>query len=124
MGIEDTPITRAIQVNTWLQFCGYEAFFVENYHEKCRKLELIFLIFCSFSFFSVFRQVSEPIMTCLLFCEHLGTVLAEKNFCLDIRAFVILKNINFFSFLVKVVCKSLFVHDLASIIFKKSHKWF
>ena len=60
-------------------------------------------------------------MTCLLFCEHLGTLLAEKILCLDLCAFVILKNITFSSFLIKVVCKSLFFHDLASSIFKRSH---
>ena len=36
-------------------------------------------------------------MTCLLFCEHLGTLLAEKIFCLDIFAFVIIKKILTFS---------------------------
>ena len=32
-----------------------------------------------------------------------------------------IKNITFSSFLVKVVCKSLFFHDLTSSIFKKPH---
>ena len=44
-------------------------------------------------------------MTCLLFCEHLDTLLAEKRFFLDLCAFVILKNLLIFSsVLVKVVC--------------------
>ena len=65
---------------------------------------LNFLQFCSFFLF--FRQVSEPIDTCLLFCEHLGTLLAEKNFWLDLYAFETSKNIlTFSSFLVKAVCK-------------------
>ena len=54
-------------------------------------------------------------MTCLLFCEHLDTLLAERNFYLDIFAFVILKNLlTFSSFSVQVV----FFHNLASSIFK------
>ena len=61
-------------------------------------------------------------MSCLLFCEHLGTLLAEINLRLDICAFVILKNINLFQFLVKVVCKRLFFHDLSSIVFLKISK--
>ena len=30
-------------------------------------------------------------MACLLFCEHLVPLMAEKNFSLDLYAFVILK---------------------------------
>ena len=42
-------------------------------------------------------------MTCLLFCEHLDTLLAEGN------VFEILKNlVTFSSFSVKVVFKSFF----------------
>ena len=64
-------------------------------------------------------------MTCLLFCDHLDTLLAEKIFSLDLCASVILKNLlTFSSFSVKFVCKSLFFHDLASSIFKTSHMWF
>ena len=47
-------------------------------------------------------------MTCILFCEHLDTLLAEKSFSLDSRAFLILKNLLIFSVLVKVARKSLF----------------
>ena len=73
-----------------------------------RKLELFFLIFCCFSFFSVFSKVSEPIMTCLLFFEHLDTLFADGNFSLDLYAFEILETLITFSiFLVKVVFKSL-----------------
>ena len=35
-------------------FVGKNHFFVEKYDKKMRNLELFFLIFCSFSFFSVF----------------------------------------------------------------------
>ena len=43
-------------------------------------------------------------MTCLLFCDHLDTVLAEENVSLDFYVFEMLKNlITFCSFLVKVV---------------------
>ena len=64
-------------------------------------------------------------MTCLLFCDHLDTLFAEKNFSLDLCAFIILKNVLTFSrFSVKVVWKSFFFHDLASSIFNTSHKWF
>ena len=43
-------------------------------------------------------------MTCLLFCKHLDTLLAERNLSLDFYAMVILKNLlNFFSFLLQVV---------------------
>ena len=46
-------------------------------------------------------------MTCLLFCEHLDTLLADGNFSLELYAFEILKNlITFSSFSVKVVFKS------------------
>ena len=57
-------------------------------------------------------------MTCLLFWDHLDTLLAEKNFSLDLCAFVILENLTFCCFLV-VVCKILSFHDLALSIFKK-----
>ena len=55
-------------------------------------------------------------MTCLLFWEYLGTHLNEKNFfrCMCFCNIKIFK--NFFSFLVKVVCKTYFFHDLASSI--------
>ena len=57
-------------------------------------------------------------MTCLLFCEHLDALLAEKIFSLYLYAFVILRNLLTFSiFLVQVVFKSFF-HNLASSIFK------
>ena len=63
-------------------FVGKNHFLLRNMTKKWRKLEL-FLIFCSFSFFfSVFSKVSLPIMTCLLFCEHLDTLLVEGNFSL------------------------------------------
>ena len=55
-------------------------------------------------------------MTCLLFCEHLDALLAEKNFSLYLYAFVILRNLLTFS-IVQVVFKSFF-HNLASSIFK------
>ena len=44
--------------NKWLQFFGYESFFVDKCDKKWLKLELFLLIFCSFVFFSVFGQVS------------------------------------------------------------------
>ena len=48
-------------------------------------------------------------MACLLFCEHLDALLAEKSFSLDLYAFVILRNLlTFSSFLVQVVFESLF----------------
>ena len=48
-------------------------------------------------------------MTCLLFCEHLDTLLAEGMFSLDLYVFEILKNLlTFSSFSVKVVFKSFF----------------
>ena len=61
-------------------FMGKNHFFVEKYDKKWRKLELFFFMFCSFSvFFSVFSLVSLPIMTCLLFCEHLDTLLGMRK---------------------------------------------
>ena len=64
-------------------------------------------------------------MTSLLFCDHLYALLAEKNLSLGFCACVFLKNLlTFSSFLVKVVWKSLFFHDLASSILKTSHEWF
>ena len=58
-------------------------------------------------------------MTCLLFCEHLDALLAEKNFSLGLYAFIILRNLLTFSgFLVQVVFKSFFFRNLASSIFK------
>ena len=56
------------------------------------KIEIISIFLQFFVFFSVFRQVSKPIMTCLLFCDHLDTLLDARNFSLDLCAFVILKN--------------------------------
>ena len=49
------------------------------------KIGTIFLNFLQF--FSVFSLVSLPIMTCLLFCEHLDTLLAEGNFSFDLYVF-------------------------------------
>ena len=37
----------------------------------------IFINFCSFFLF--FRQVSKPIMTCLLFCEQMDALLAGTD---------------------------------------------
>ena len=48
-------------------------------------------------------------MTCLLFCEHLDTLLAEGNFSFDFYVSEILKDlVTFSSFSVKVVLKSFF----------------
>ena len=53
-------------------------------------------------------------MTCLLFCENLDTLLIEGNFSLDLYVFEILKNlVTFSSFSVKVVFKSFFFIILA-----------
>ena len=46
-------------------------------------------------------------MTCLLFCEHLDTLLAEKSFSLDLRAFLIL--MTYFD--------QIFYHVLIDLIF-------
>ena len=69
------------------------------------KIGTIFLNFflCSFSVFCFLRQVSMTIMTCLLFCDYLDTLLAEKNFSLGLYAFVIRNLLTFSSFLVQVV---------------------
>ena len=57
-----------------------------------------YLNFCSFSFFSGLKtSFLDYYGACLLFCEHLDILLAEKNF-LHLCAFVILKFINFFQF--------------------------
>ena len=61
-------------------------------------------------------------MTCLLFCEHLDTLLIEGNFSLDLYVFEILKNlVTFSSFSVKVVFKSFFFIIFAYSIFFKIH---
>ena len=111
--------------NNWLQFCGYEAFFCWEIWQKMAKIETIFLIFFAvLRFFPFFRRVSMPIMTCLLFCEHLDALLAEVIFPLDFCAFVIKKFITS-SFLVQVVCKSLFFFMIWLQVFLKNfHKWF
>ena len=61
-------------------------------------------------------------MTCLLFCEHLDTLLAEGNFSFDLYVSEILKNLVTFSrFSVKGVFKSFFFIILALSIFFKIH---
>ena len=50
-------------------------------------------------------------MTCLLFCEHLDTLLADGNFSLYLYAFEILKNFQFFS---ESCLWELSFHNLAS----------
>ena len=59
-------------------------------------------------------------MTCLLFCEHLDTLLSERSFSLDLYVFVTLKNLSSYScfFLVQVVFKSFFSY-FAQKYFKK-----
>ena len=53
-------------------------------------------------------------MTCLLFCKHLDTLLAEGNFSLDLYIFKIFQNlVTFSSFSVKVVFKSCFFHNFS-----------
>ena len=47
-------------------------------------------------------------MTCLLFCEHLDTLLAEGNFSFDLYVSEILKNLTSSSFSVEVVVKSFY----------------
>ena len=64
-------------------------------------------------------------MTCLLFREHLDTLLAAWNFSLDLYVFEILKNlVTFSSFSVKVVSKSFFHNFSLKFLFQNSHKWF
>ena len=64
-------------------------------------------------------------MTCLLFCEHLDALLAEKNFSLDLYAFVKLRNLlTFSSFLVQVVFQSFFFIIWPQVFLKHSRKWF
>ena len=60
-------------------------------------------------------------MTCLLFREHLDTLLIESNFSLDLYVFEILKNlVTFSSFSVKA-----FFHNFSlKYFFQNSHKWF
>ena len=49
------------------------------------KIGTMFLNFLHFFvFFLFFSKISLPIMTCLLFCEHLDTLLAEGNFSFDL----------------------------------------
>ena len=59
-------------------------------------------------------------MTCLLFCEHLHTILDEGNFSLAFSVFEILKKlVTFSSFSVKVVFKSYFFHNFSLKHFSK-----
>ena len=58
-------------------------------------------------------------MTCLLFCEHLDTIVAETKFSLDLYVFEILKKlVTFSSFSVKIVFKSYFFHNFSLKYFK------
>ena len=62
-------------------------------------------------------------MICLF--EHLDALLAEKNFSLDLYAFVILRNlVTFSSFLVQVVFKSFFFIIWPQLLLKHSLTWF
>ena len=71
------------------------------------------------------RQGPLTIMACLLFCEHPDALLAEKNFSLDLYAFVILRNLlTFSSFLVQVVFKSFFFVIWPQVFLKHSLEWF
>ena len=79
---------------------------------KIKLLSLLELFLRFFFFFWFFRHVSQAIMACFLCYEHLDTLLTERIFCVDLCAFVILNTLS--TFLVQVVCKSLFFHDLAS----------
>ena len=87
-------------------------------------MKLFFLFFfLEFFVFLFLRQVSYNDLPIVF--EHLDTLWAERNFSLDLCAFVILKNLlTISSFLVQVVFKSLFFHDLGFIYLKKSHKCF
>ena len=61
-------------------------------------------------------------MTCLLFCKHLDTLLAEWNFSLGLYVFEKLKNlVTFSSFSVEVVFKSYFFHTFSLRYFFKIH---
>ena len=65
------------------------------------------------------------LLTCLLLCEHLDVLLAEKNFSLDLYAFLILRNLlTFSSFLVQVVFKSFFFIIWPQVFLKHSLRWF
>ena len=44
-------------ITTGYSFVGKNLFFVEKYDKKWRKLELFFLIFCSFSFFLFLAKI-------------------------------------------------------------------
>ena len=85
------------------------------------KIGTIFLNFLKIFVFSVFSLFYLPIVTCLLFCEHLDTLLAERIFSFDLYVFEILKNLVTFSrFSVKVVFKSFF-HIFSLKFFFKLH---
>ena len=86
--------------------------------KNCGNWNSFFLNFFPFIvFFLFFRQVLVPITTCLVFCELLDNLLAERKISWVLYPFVILENsLNFFSFLVQVVFKSFF-HNLAASIF-------
>ena len=60
-------------------------------------------------------------MTCLSFCEHLDTLLAERSFSLDLYVFEIFKNLTFSTFSVKVVFKSFFLNNFSLKYFFKIH---
>ena len=56
------------------------------------KIGTIFLNFLQFVFFLFSAK-----FLCLLFCEHLNTLLAEGNFSLDLYVLEVLKNLVTFS---------------------------
>ena len=88
-------------------------FFVEKYDEQ------FFLVFCSFRFFCSIDKFFS--LLCLpIVLRAFGFPIGGEDFFFKFMCFCnIRKFINFFQFfLVKVVGKSLFFHDLASSILK------
>ena len=64
-------------------------------------------------------------MTCLLFCEHLDALLAERIFSLDFCAFVIIKKIYYLSiFFFKLFIRTYFFMIWLQVFLKNSYKWF
>ena len=123
MSIKETPSTwedlwKQLVTVLWVRII----FLLRNMTKKLRKLEIFFLIFCSFSFFFLFLAKFRCLLWLGYCFESIWIPYWLKAIFLCIYMFFeILKNlVTFSSFSVKVVFKSFF-HNLALSIFFKIH---
>ena len=121
MGTEKTPITWAVFSKHGVTvLLILSTFLLRNMTKNGDKWKYFWNFFAVFRFFLFFRQVFFDLLWLAYCFASIWIPYWLKSFCLGLYSFVILRNkLTFSCFLVKVVCESLFFHNLPSSVFLK-----